>query len=284
MTIEPESALISFGFNQLESIVYYELLRQSPATGYRLAQRVGRAPANIYQTLKALLQKGAVLIESDAADAVSYRPVPPEQLFASLRTGYLARADSALDVLSNVHQPPVQEFLAQLRTASQVIEQARSMLGRAKRTVLFDCMPELYDVLRADFNGARDRGVKVVGIAYRREDAGPIMPFKGEPVQAVGERWPGLGLILVTDAAEQLVAQISRDMTEALNAVYSDSAFQSAIMHGLLHADIRLVALRTELGAALPSSPLDAFSLRASEPPGLAALMRGEALVANEAV
>lgn len=273
--MEPETALTAFGFNQLESVVYCELLRQSPATGYRLAQRVGRVPANVYQSLKALMQKGAIIEESDAANATSYVPVPPDQLFASLRRQFAMRSETALAALDQVHRPPDQDTLAQLRTASQVVERARSMIDGAREIVLFDMMPELQDLLAPEIRAARARGVLVGGIAYRREDAGDTMPFKGEPEGSVARRWPGLGLILVSDASQQMVAQISTDMTGVLNAVYSDSPFLSCIMHGLLQADIRLVALRTETPNGVAASPLDAFTLRAARPPGLQAMLKG---------
>lgn len=273
MLVDNDTALTDLGFNRLESMVYCELLRRSPATGYRISQEIGRAPANIYQALKALLQKGAVLVESDAADATSYVPVPPDQLLAALRSDFAERSDAALAALRRIQRPARQETLSQLRTAAQVLEQARSMLGSARETVVFDCIPRLYDLLRADFDRARDRGVIVAGIAYRAEDAGPMMPFKGEPESAVRERWPGSGLILVTDGNQQLVALIGHDMVSVLNAVYSDGTFLSCIMHGLLQADIRLVALSGE--KAVPAAPLDAIALLAARPPGLRALLGG---------
>lgn len=271
---EPESALTSFGFNQLESIVYCELLRQSPATGYRLSQRVARAPANIYQALSALLQKGAILEEADSADASSYVPVPPDQLFASLRSNFSEKSDAALAMLAAVHRPPQQETLSQLRTAAHVIARARALLNNARETVMFDMVPPLYELLRDEMAGARERGVATSGIAYRAEDVTPTIPFKGEPPDAVVERWPGWGIIMVADASEMLVAQISADMTQVLNAMYTDSSFLSCIMHGLLHSDIRLVGLEGEIPGAIPPSPLDALALRVARPPGLTAMLK----------
>lgn len=258
---EPESALTAFGFNQLESIVYCELLRQSPATGYRLSQRVARAPANIYQALSALLQKGAILEETDSADASSYIPVPPDQLFASLRSSFSEKSNAALTLLGTVHRPPQQETLSQLRTAAQVMARARAMLNAARHRVMFDMVPPLYDLLREEMANAEARGVAIAGIAYRAEDATSTIPFKNEPPEAVFERWPGWGIIVVTDAAETLIAQVSPDMVQVLNAVYTDSSFLSSIMHGLLHSDIRLMGLKGEMPDSIPPSPLDALAL-----------------------
>lgn len=270
--IDPDSALTLFGFNKLEAIVYSDLLRQSPATGYRLGQRLGRAPSNVYQALRVLQQKGAVL-ESSSGDAASYVPVPPEQLFATLRHTFATQTDGALEALRNVHKAPAGEVLSQLRSVQQVVERARSMIDGAQRTLIFDMVPEFQDLLGAEIAAARARGVEPVGIAYRPQDATSTMPLKDEPPGSVRKRWPGLGIIVVTDATEQLVAQVSTDMTQVLNAIYSDSAFLSCIMHGLLHSDIRLNALHRELATPLPASPLDDYSLKAARPPGLRVML-----------
>ncbi|MFK3891262.1 TrmB family transcriptional regulator [Sphingomonas sp. NPDC079357] len=270
---EPESALTALGFNQLESNVYCELLRQSPATGYRLAQRLGRAPANVYQALNALTQKGAILDESDSGEAATYVPVPPAQLLASLRHGFDERIQTALTTLQSVHAPPPEETLSRLRTVPQTIERARAMLASVQQTVMLDMMPPLYDLFKADLVAAQKRGVQIAGIAYRREDVSATMPYKGQPPAEVVARWPGLGMILVTDASEMLLAQVRLEPAHVLNAVYTDSRFLSCVIHGLLQTDIRLVALRAEGPEAVPPSPLDALELRRAQPPGLAALL-----------
>ncbi|MEH3123699.1 MAG: hypothetical protein PGN16_17305 [Sphingomonas phyllosphaerae] len=270
---EPESALTALGFNQLESTVYCELLRQSPATGYRLAQRIGRAPANVYQALNALSQKGAVLDETDGSEAVSYVPVPPAQLLAGLRNGFDERIGSALTVLESVHAPPPDETLSRLRTVPQTIERVRAMLASVRQTVMLDMMPPLYDLFKDDLAAATARGVTIAGIAYRPEDVTETMPYKGQPPAEVIARWPGLGMILVTDASEVLLAQLRLEPAHVLNAVYTDSRFLSCLIHGLLQTDIRLVALRSDNPDAVPPSPLDALELRTARPPGLAALL-----------
>lgn len=55
-----ELSLMGFGFTEMESKLYCELLRSGPASGYRLAQRISKAAANVYQALKTLAQKGAI--------------------------------------------------------------------------------------------------------------------------------------------------------------------------------------------------------------------------------
>lgn len=53
--------LTGLGFTQADAEVYVALLRESPATGYRIATVLGKATANTYKALRSLTDKGAVL-------------------------------------------------------------------------------------------------------------------------------------------------------------------------------------------------------------------------------
>ncbi|KQR87378.1 TrmB family transcriptional regulator [Sphingomonas sp. Leaf343] len=262
--MDANSALCGFGFTQLEALIYAELLRSAPSTGYRLARDVGKAPPNIYQTLKGLVEKGAIVAAEDAESATSYFPVPPRQLFAAIKDDFAERHHAALTILEAIHAPTAHESVYQLRNVKQVFERALAMIEAADEIILFDMMPPISARLRPAIDQAAQRGVKVVGIAYRPEDAAATIPYNGEKTSDVESRWPGLGLILIIDGREQLIAQLTRDMENVLNAVYSDSVFLSSVLHSAVSSDIRLVALRADA-----TDPLADLTLTITPPPGL---------------
>jgi len=264
------AVLCSFGFTQLEALVYCELLRNAPLTGYRLARDVGRAPPNIYHTLKGLVQKGAIVAVKEDKGAASYLPVPPKQLFAAIWQDFSERHNAALAALEAIHRPPAHESVYQLRNVNQVFERARAMIDSASEVLIFDMFPRILDRLRGSVKAAEARGVKVVGIAYRPEDARQNIPYNGETPADVEKRWPGLGLILIVDGREQMIAQLSHDMESVLNAVYSDSVFLSSVLHSAVSSDIRLIAMRAHGG-----DPLSSLSIKSSASPGMRDLLRG---------
>lgn len=267
--MSPNNALSAFGFTELEAMLYHELLQQSPATGYRLSQRVAKAPANVYQALRVMEQKGAVLASVNG-DSVTYAPVPPADLFAALKRDFDSRHSDAFEMLSTVYRPKRSENFFQLQQVPHVIERARSMIAEAQEIVLFDVFPAIFDLFAADLAAARARGVMVAGLCYREEHASPTVPFNRDAARFVGELWPGLGILLVVDGAQQLVAQISLDMNHVLNGIWSDSIFQSCVFHSYVAAQIRLVAQRDD-----PTDRLPPLSLQSARPPGLRMLMDG---------
>jgi len=259
----PELSLTALGFTEFESRLYFALLRQSPLSGYRLAQIVGKAPTNTYQALKSLRQKGALLVTENEGEATTYFPVPPDELIAVLTRVFESRRDYASRVLKDAHVSTPTEQVFQLHTGAQTLERAQSMLDTACEIVLFDLFPEVYARLNKNIEAARERGVKVVGITYDGAYASDYTLFNEETAPFISQMWPGLGAILIADGAQKLVAQLSRDMDSVLNGIWSDSPFLSCAHHGALSAEIRWVAMRQ--GGA---DRLKDISLMASRPPG----------------
>src|SRR5688572_26729302 len=96
-----DEGLVALGFTEAEARVYCELLKGAPATGYRLAQALGKAPANIYQALASLEHKGAVLVEE--GEPRSFRPVPPDEVLTALQSGFEQRKRAAAEALRKLH-------------------------------------------------------------------------------------------------------------------------------------------------------------------------------------
>jgi hypothetical protein len=111
--------------------------------------------------------------------------------------------------------------------------------------------------------------VAVAGLTYA-----PTSPKLAYAVElshgtpAVANRWPGSQLTLVADAREHLVALLSPDGSEVLNAIWSDSAYLSCLQHNGLSSEIRLAR-----AIPLDDDPLSSLALLASFPPGLRTLI-----------
>src|SRR4051794_30795350 len=94
------AALASFGFTDLEAEVYVFLLRESPATAYRVAQAIGKPVANTYKAVESLQAKGAVVVEEGASRMC--RAVPAGELLARLEHSFRERKTAAARALASV--------------------------------------------------------------------------------------------------------------------------------------------------------------------------------------
>src|SRR5690349_17339697 len=113
-------SLVSLGFTPLEAEVYVCLVEDSPATGYRIAQTVGRPVAGVYKTIESLANKGSVVL--DEGESRQCRAVPPAELLARLEREFLAEKSRAAAGLAKLKPPPDDDRVYQLRTVAQVEE------------------------------------------------------------------------------------------------------------------------------------------------------------------
>ncbi len=258
----PEAALASLGFTDTEAAIYCELLRASPSTGYRLAQAIGKAPANTYQALAALTQKGAVLV--DEGETRAYRAVPSTELLAAMERGFAARRAEAEAALSTIAATADDDRLYQLKSVPQVFEKARALIAGAREILLFDLFPEPLSALKQDLERAQARGVTLAGLTYGPPPLLPpsIVVSRGSDV--VFERWPGRQVSLVADARQHMEVLLTHDGTGVRHGVWSDSAYLACLRHSGLAAEIRMSANPGE--AELPLAKL---SLLRSYPAGL---------------
>jgi len=262
----PEQRLAALGFTETEAAVYCELLRAPASTGYRLAQSIGKAAANVYQALAALSQKGAVLVED--GDAKTYRAVSPAELIAALSKSFEVRAADAAKALERLHEPAPDDRLYQLSTIEQVFERATAMIERAREIVLFDLFPEPFRRLEGALTRAATQGVTVAGLLYDRSAQAPYFALHASQARFVLERWPGVQMNVVVDASEHLIALLSGDARSVKHAVWSDSAYLACVEHSS-----RASELRADASKAADRKFVSTLSLLTAYPPGLRKLI-----------
>ncbi|HST36349.1 MAG TPA: helix-turn-helix domain-containing protein [Allosphingosinicella sp.] len=263
------SALAALGFSETEAAVYCELLRQ-PATGYRLAQAIGKSPPNIYLALGSLHQKGAVL--ADDSEGRVYRAAAPAELLGALERQFEARRSEALGALSTIGSEKEDDRIYHLKTLDQTYARARAMVAGARETLLFDCFPAPFEALREDLRAAAGRGVRVAGIVYDEATEASFDLVRSPPRPGIIDRWPGDQLSIVADACEYLLALLARDGRTVRHAVWSNGAYLSTLQHNALASEIRLYEIAPE-----DRDRLAGLALLRADPPGLRKLVEGAA-------
>jgi sugar-specific transcriptional regulator TrmB len=262
-TTNPTAALLDLGFTEIEALVFCELTRLGPTTGYRLAKALGKAAANTYGALQTLAQKGAVLV--DESEAKTWRAVPAAELIAALGARFEQRSQAALSALAMLRAPEAEARLYALKTPGQVVARARAMIAAARQVVLFDLFPQPFAILEPDLARAAAQGVRVVGQIYQAQ-ATPVETVRRATAPSQLAAWPGLQVTVIADGREHLTALLSRDGERCRHGVWSDSIYLACVHHSGLAAEITLGA--QDGGQTLSFDP----SLFASAPPGLADL------------
>jgi len=241
MDQESVAALQALGFTELEAAIYTFLLQESPATGYRVAQAIGKATANTYKAISSLESKGAILVDEGGSRLC--RAVPPEELLSQMDRRFQDQRRRAEEALSHLEQAPDDERVYHLRTRDQVLERARQMLGRARQAAVLSLSPLLVEALRPALEAAAARGVAVLLKGYLPVDVPGVHVAVSTRFESVPELLPGDELSLSVDALELLTAMLSRAGDAALQAIWSSSPFLAFNHYNGLYCEWMLTAL-----------------------------------------
>jgi hypothetical protein len=166
-----------------------------------------------------------------------------------------------------------------LRTASQVLERARTMLRSARRMVLIDGFPGALAALRPEIIAATGRGIDVAIKAYRPIELGGAEVFVHPEGDDVVARWAGEWLNVVTDGAEHLMSLFDPALAEIRQAVWSGSPYLSWVYHCALAAELMMAQVSALAHAGPRNDRLRKLvhrygALSASDLPGSRALRK----------
>lgn len=251
-----DDLLQSLGFTALEAAVYRELVGHSPATGYRVAQQIGRPIANTYKAIETLAAKGAVVVDDDGEHRTC-RAVAPDELFGRLSRSFGERCEAARQSLALLHEPAQDNRVYHLKSREQVISKARAMLEGARSSVLLDLFPGPLEALRGPIEAAGARGVRVAALLYAPAEVAGVRTVVAPWSEAL-EAWPGDQVIVVADAREHLVAVLERG--------WKASRQGGGVVQGLWSPSLLLsMAQHDGLVAQLIAHHLDALLARGAD-------------------
>jgi len=242
--------LQEIGFNRLESEVYLTLLKQSPLSGYRIAQILGEGSSNIYKALDILRKKGAVMVEEK----------PSTRLFAAIPAKeYLGRAEkqmeSSLKYLEQ-HLPQNGDVTKETRvfkldTIDQVLERAEDMILNAKAQIVVDAFPKMVDLLKPNLEKmAKKKGANKIHVVVNSYDGTDlkncVMIRKSAGKEAV-ELWKDSWINMVVDGEKYLLAVVSEDGKTLRHGVWTNSPFLSYVLYSGIASEMMFSVLIQEL-------------------------------------
>ncbi len=206
MSNDPIDKLVEIGFSEYEAKAYVALLRESPVTGYQLSKLSGVPRSMIYEVLGKLTARGAAMTLRTGG-ATKYAPIPAVEFLDQLRREHEELTDSLKDDLAILTAAPNLEYVWNIEGHENIMGKAMEMIVQAKSGIYLALLPATFPTLKSSLEGAIARGVRVViYTASALELPGGqvvVAPLSGEALTQVG----GLGLILVIDGEEVLVAE-----------------------------------------------------------------------------
>ncbi len=245
--------LVRLGFSVYESRTYVGLLSLGTATGYSVSNETGVPQPKVYETLRRLADRGAVIQTSDRP--ARYSALPADTLLERLEGEFAERLKAARDELAAV---TAGESSAEPRVVWRysglpaIADRARAMIGAAEAHVYLS-------------GRASDLGplAEAVAKAAARRVEFTILHFGRLPFTAPGGRtfrhastdaalYPSRQahhLAVVADSHESLWA-VAKD-GRTWEAVFSEDPLQASVVKGYIRHDIFVQRIYADLPAEL---------------------------------
>ncbi|MBN1782652.1 TrmB family transcriptional regulator [bacterium] len=250
-------SLEDLGFTGLEAEVYTALLKESPSTGYRIAQIIGKPAANVYKSIQSLEVKGAVLI--DESTHRFCRAIPVRELLDQLERQFRAKKQRADTLMAHLIPPDEDDRVYQLKSPDQVIERCRRMLNQAREIVVIDAFPAVLEQFGPDIENAVKRSVRIAVNVYRPWHMPGAEIFEREDGEKIISRWPGEWINMVADGETYLIGLLDRAMKQVIQAVWSASPYLSWVYHSALIMELQFGPVRKKIIEGVPTDKLQAL-------------------------
>lgn len=241
------AALERLGFTPLEAEVYTFLVGAAPATGYRIAQALGRPVSNIYKTVESLEQKGAVLVGEDHENRIA-RAVEPEELIARLEGEFQEACRTARARLGPAAESEPDELLYRIVDRRALFERCRRVIRHAQRFILVSACPGPLAELHHDLAEAAKR-IPVLVKAYGPAQIDGVHIVQDPRGQAAIDAGPGQWLELTADGDELIQGVLDHDTGELHLGQWTQNAMLNWMAYTGRWADIVLAAVRAGIDA-----------------------------------
>lgn len=255
------AALGDLGLTPLEAEVYVFLVRESPATGYRIAQAVGKSVGNIYKAVEALERKGVVFVGEDGENR-QVRAVPPEELVARLERDFRSACETAVAGLQPGDDEP-DDLLYRIVDRGAFFERCRRALSSAEKIVLVSACPALVNELREELAETAARGVAVAIKVYQPTKIAGVEIVEDPRGIAAVESGPGQWIEMTVDGREFIQGLMDHEGKDLHLGQWTQNPMTNWMVFTGRYADIVLAAVRQGLkggaGAEEQRALLDRF-------------------------
>lgn len=232
--------LSQLGFSRYEARAYVGLLGAEPMTGYALANRTRIPQPKVYETLRRLEDKQAVVRIGD--DPARFIAVPAERLVARLSDqlhARIAETESSLAELGDVGPERHAHVLPALSDWEAIARWTSDAIGRARRHVYLSGHVEHLAGFQGDIAGAEALGVRFDVLCFGRGDlviGNGLLLEHASTDRVVYRHHQARHLAVVADNRDTLWA-LAPDGTDWTAATSTD-ALLTAVVKGYIRHDL----------------------------------------------
>ncbi len=149
-----------FGFSKNEAKCYVALLKKSPMTGYEVAKLANITRTMVYDTLKRLERKNAVLpIEGTPK---KYAPVNYRDLVANMKEDYTSKLDALEKRLERIEETEKdEEYVLNISSYDELLVRMEKGIENAEKDIYLSMWDKEAELFESALRRAHERGVAI---------------------------------------------------------------------------------------------------------------------------
>ncbi len=233
--------LKELGFNTYESKVYVALLKKHPTTGYEISKIANIPQSRTYDTLKALLEKKAIIATN--SKPAEYSPISPKELTKRFKRKML----STIEYLDN-HLPEVKEDynepILNLKGELNIQKKALEIISTAQKEIYLELWPQDFSVIEEELFKAYDRNVEIRIVSYGNLKTNFGLVYEHPFSKNIENTLDGRMVILCVDDKEALMGKIHSSKADATSVMWTKNKdilflIKELIVHDMYLLDIQ---------------------------------------------
>ena len=203
------SGLTRIGFTEYEAKVYLALLKDNPATGYQVSKTSGVPRSMVYDALRRLHARGAVL-EAVERRSTLYRPLPPKLLLERYEDDQLNLIDELREGLVKLFNAPEESRVWSISGKAAIHTYASHMIQNSRNEIMQVLTDDDLGILYNDLQTAHQKGITINTLLIGEATVDFGRSAHHPPLESELQGLTGT-LLVVTDGEEALIADMLQD-------------------------------------------------------------------------
>jgi sugar-specific transcriptional regulator TrmB len=240
--------LQKFGFKEIESRVYLELVKAPNSNGSQLARSLNLPRTSVYSALDNLYEEGIVFLLPNKKSK-TYKAVPPEELLDNLEEVYINSIEFLQSEFEKIDIKREDRNYVNIKGEETFLEEARKMLRAAEKEIYLNTNYDL-NLFKDELKLLNEKDVRVILFSFHNLDwdglENSVEFYHHDKEEGPNEE---KRMMLVVDEEEVLIA--NRKKQGELLGTFTKNDLLVSIVSEHIHHDIYLLKLKQKYGADL---------------------------------
>jgi len=155
------------GFNRIEAIVYYELLKNPSSNGSKIAKLINYPRTSVYTALENLYKKGIIFLNQGKTN--EYIAKNPKLLFNELKKEIYNDIDILSQELSNIAKKKEENQYINIIGFYNVVSKVKELIIETQNEIYINTNIDL-KYFEEELIEANNRGVRIIMFAFDKQD------------------------------------------------------------------------------------------------------------------